>query len=62
MRYRLAIQKGWAIILTDHEPLPHDAEVVSEHDDGRQLVEAYDRLKVALAQARGTEKGVRPTH
>ncbi len=52
MRYRVAVDKGWAVLLLEGEPVPWSAQVVSEHDDAQEATAALDRLKAALAKAR----------
>ncbi len=55
MRYRVAVDKGQAVLLLEGEPLRWSAQVVSEHDDDQEAVAALDRLKAALARAREDE-------
>ena len=55
MRYLVAIEKGWPVLLTDAAPLPWSAQVVSEHADSREAADAFDRLKAAMALARDDE-------
>ena len=59
MRYLVAIDKGWPVLLTDAEPLPWSAQIVSEHEPGQEAADAFDRL--AMAQAWDAE-AIRTRH
>ena len=52
MRYLVAPDKGWPVLLTDAEPLPWSAQIVSEHKTRQEAADAFDQLKVAMARAR----------
>jgi len=61
VRYLVAIDKGWPVLLTDAEPLPWSAQIASEHESGQEAADAFDRLKAAMAQARDAE-AIRTRH
>jgi hypothetical protein len=46
---------NWPVLLTDAQPLPWSAQIVSEHETGQEAADAFDRLRVAMAQARDGE-------
>ena len=51
MPWKVALDKGWPVLLGANEPLPWSAHLVSEHEDGQEAARAYDQLKQAVFAA-----------
>ena len=48
MPWKVALDKGWPVLLGVNERLPWSAILVSEHEDGQEAALAYDQLKRAV--------------
>ncbi len=46
--YKVAIQKGWPILLLRREELPWDAMLVSEHATPEEAADAVERVQAVL--------------
>ena len=51
MAWKVALDKGWPVLLGVNEPLPWSAQLVSEHEEGQEAAHAYDQLKRAVFAA-----------
>jgi hypothetical protein len=51
MPWKVAMDKGWPVLLSDKDALPWSAQLVSEHDNGQDAADAFDQLKRVLARA-----------
>lgn len=59
IRYFVALDKGWPVLLTDAKPLPWSAQIVSEHENSQEAADAFDELKRAFFKAQEGDGSVR---